>query len=50
MSDWHFIRKPEATEARENRFSAVLKNKEDVLWQTAHRAFTVAEPTCPDWL
>jgi hypothetical protein len=43
MSDWHYIRNPESTEVRENRSTIVLKNKEEVLWQTAHRAFTVAE-------
>jgi hypothetical protein len=43
MSGWHRIRKPEATEVEENRSPAVLEKKEDVLWQTAHRSFTVPD-------
>jgi ATP-dependent DNA helicase RecQ len=40
MSDWHRIRKPNATAVEEKQPPAVLEKKDDVLWQTAHRFFT----------
>ena len=39
MTEWHRLRKSETAAAMEARLAA---NKEDVLWQTAHRSFTVA--------
>jgi ATP-dependent DNA helicase RecQ len=40
MTDWQRIRKPEAGEKKP---SAVLKNQEVVLWQTAKRSYTIHE-------
>jgi ATP-dependent DNA helicase RecQ len=43
MKDWDRIRKPQASEAVEKKPSAVLENKDVVLWQTAHRSFVTHE-------
>jgi ATP-dependent DNA helicase RecQ len=40
MTEWHRLRKSETAAAMEAHLAA---NNEDVLWQTAHRSFTVAE-------